>query len=66
MYNLLVSGRDGTWDGSPWTIEASRCVCEYTDKEISRKFEALDAGAINELKKLPCIFAYETPSSTPP
>lgn len=66
MYNLLVSAVEDTWDGTPWMIEASRCVREYTDTEISRKFEALDAAAVNELKKLPCIFAYEAPSKTAP
>jgi hypothetical protein len=66
MYNLLVAGVEGTWDGTPWMIDASRCVREYTDTEISRKFEALDATAVNELKKLPCIFAYESPTKAAP
>lgn len=60
MYNLLVSAIPGTWDGEPWTVEFSRCVREYTDKAITQKFGELDTAAVNELKKLPCVFAYET------
>jgi hypothetical protein len=60
MYNLLVSAREGTWDGDPWTVDLGRCVREYTDTAITQKFGELDTAAVNELKKLPCVFAYET------
>ncbi len=66
MYNLLVSAMEGSWDGDPWMIELGRCVREYTDTAITQKFGELDAVAVNELKKLPCIFSYETPSKVPP
>ena len=60
MYNLLVSGDNEAWKGEPWQIELSRCVREYTDNEITERFGSLNADAIDELRKLPCVFAYET------
>lgn len=66
MYNLLISAMDGTWDGEPWTVELGRCVREYTDTSITQKFGELDAVAVTELKRLPCIFAYEQPSKVAP
>lgn len=60
MYNLFVSANDEAWQGDHWQIEASRCVNEYTDEAIIERFGALDEAAIEELKRLPCIFAYET------
>lgn len=66
MYNLLVSSNEDAWDGEPWQVELARCVREYTDKEITRKFGELDASAVAELKRLPCIFAYETPNKKAP
>jgi hypothetical protein len=66
MYNLLVSSNEDAWDGKPWQVELARCVREYTDKEITQKFGELDAAAVAELKRLPCIFAYETPNKRAP
>jgi len=60
MYNLFVSAGVDAWDGEPWTVEESRCVREYTDKDITARFGELDAAAVAELKLLPCIFAYES------
>lgn len=59
MYNLLVAGGEGTWDGEPILLELGRCVREYTDTEITKRFGDLAAAAVSELKRLPCIFAYE-------
>ena len=59
MYNLFVSADPEAWDGKPWLIEMSRCVREYTDTEITKRFGEFDATAVAELKRLPCIFAYE-------
>lgn len=39
---------------------------EYTDTAITKRFAELDANAVNELRKLPSIFAYETPSKVAP
>lgn len=61
MYNLFVSGNVDTWDGEPWIVDIGRCIRdhEYTDTLIAERFGKLDAAAVNELKRLPCIFAYE-------
>jgi hypothetical protein len=59
MYNLLVSADDKAWEGEPYLIEAARCVREYTDTDITKRYAELDATAISELQRLPCIFAYE-------
>jgi hypothetical protein len=66
MYNLLVSTNEDAWDGDPWHIDLDRCVREYTDKEITKKLGDLDASAVSELKRLPCIFAYEMPNMKAP
>ena len=66
MYNLLVSGNEGAWHGDPWQIEAGRCVQEYTDNALTERFGQLTAEAIEELRKLPCIFAYESGSELAP
>jgi len=59
MYNLLVSGSDEAWQGDPFKIELLRCVLEYTDDNLMARFGELDAAAFAELKRLPCIFAFE-------
>jgi hypothetical protein len=66
MYNLLVSSSEDAWNGDPWQIELERCVREYTDKEITQKLGDLYASAVADLKRLPCIFAYETPNKMDP
>jgi hypothetical protein len=66
MYNLLISGNEEAWAGQSWQIELSRCVREYTDKQITQKYGELDAAAVADLMRLPCIFAYESPSKKPP
>jgi len=59
MYNLLVSGSGDAWQGEPFQIELSRCVREYTDDNLTARFGELDAASCAELKRLPCIFAFE-------
>lgn len=59
MYNLFVCGSKESWQGEPWTIDASRCVNEYTDEAIIGQYGSLDPASIEALKRLPCIFAYE-------
>jgi len=66
MYNLFVSGDGKAWEGEPYLIETSRCVCEYTDIEIAKRFAKLDVVAIGELQRLPCIFAHESRCNKPP
>lgn len=59
MYNLLVSGNDESWDGNPYTLEVGRCVREYTDKEITEKYGEFTQSEVDEIRRFPCIFAYE-------
>lgn len=59
MYNLFVSALEDSWGGEPWQVEIDRCVRMYTNTEITQKFGELDAVSVAELKKFPCIFAYE-------
>lgn len=66
MYNLLVSSNEDAWNGDPWQIELDRCVREYTDAEITKRLGELNAASIAELKRLPCIFAYEAPNRLSP
>lgn len=59
MYNLFVSSSKDSWNGKPIILELSRCVREYTDIEITEKYKNLGDTEINELRRFPCIFAYE-------
>jgi TIR domain len=59
MYHLFVSGDDEDWQGNPWQIELSRCVREYTAEEITKAYGGLTPAQIDELRRYPCIFAYE-------
>lgn len=58
MYNLIVAGQAGAWDGSPYKLESSR-IGEYTDDVIAQRYKALDQPAITELQSFPTLFAYE-------
>jgi hypothetical protein len=66
MYNLFISAGSTAWNGEPWQIEQSRCVREYTDNAIIEQFGELDGAAIEALKKLPCIFGYESSNCKAP
>lgn len=59
MYSLLVSGNDESWDGEPYILEVGRCVREYTDKGITEKFGEFTQAQVDEIRRFPCIFAYE-------
>jgi hypothetical protein len=59
MYNLFVSGKDQSWSGEPHLFDRSRCLREYTDTELTKRFAELDAAAVSELQRLPCVSAYE-------
>lgn len=59
MFNLLISGNPESWDSSPYEIERSRAVVEYTANEISERYKFFDDKAIRELKSFPCLFVIE-------
>jgi len=59
VYNLLVFGNEDAWDGEPCFLEIGRCVREHTDKEITKKYGDFTNDQVEEIKRFPCIFAYE-------
>ncbi len=66
LYNLFVSGIEEDWTGDPFHLELSRCIREYTASRLTTRFGGLDATSILELKRAPCIFAYEIGLKKPP
>jgi hypothetical protein len=66
MFNLFVSAGADAWNGDPWETDRFRCVNEYTDKEIIEDYGSFSEDDINELKLMPCIFAYETSNERNP
>lgn len=60
MYNLLVSGDENSWEGDPFEIEMSRCIREYSDTAIVEKYKDLTDAIVRDIKRFPCIFAYES------
>lgn len=66
MYNLFVSADDNSWEGNPFEIDLSRCIREYTDREIVEKYKDLTEAMIREIKRFPCLFAYENPCKKSP
>ena len=59
MYNLLVCNEMWEWDGKPYTLEIGRCVREYTSIEITKKYAEFTQSQIDEIRRFPCVFAYE-------
>ena len=58
MYNLIVAGQHGAWDGRPYRLDVSR-FGEYTDDAVAEKYKIVDPAAIAELQSVPALFAYE-------
>jgi hypothetical protein len=59
VYNLLVSGNTESWEGEPLILEEGRCAREYTDAEITQKYGEFTHSQVEEIRRFPCIFAYE-------
>jgi hypothetical protein len=59
LFNLLISANPESWDSSPYEIERSRAVVEYTVNEISERYKFFDEKAIRELKSFPSLFVIE-------
>ena len=59
MFNLFISSNPSSWESSPYEIERSRAVVEYTANEISERYKFFDENAINELKSFPALFITE-------
>lgn len=59
MYNLFVSSDTKDWRGKPFFLELGRCIREYTDTKLTRRYGELNDIAVKELQRFPCVFAYE-------
>jgi len=59
MYNLFVSADENSWEGNPFEMDLSRCIREYTDKEIVEKYQDLTEAIIREIKRFLCLFAID-------
>ena len=58
MYNLIITASDGAWDKPDHVLSFGRFL-EYTDEQTTAKFAKLDRASIEELTRLPTLFAYE-------
>lgn len=58
MYNLLVTAHSGAWDSDGYEFDRDR-FGEHSPTRVMEKFRSLDPDAIEELKTLPTLFAYE-------
>ncbi|MFD0586455.1 hypothetical protein ACFQZE_00465 [Paenibacillus sp. GCM10027627] len=59
LYNLFISGDENAWESSTIIFTLDRCLREYTEKDIVERFGKLGSSDIEQIKRLPCIFAYE-------
>lgn len=59
MINLLITSDGTAWTKSPAFMEPERCLTEYILPELKEKYSKLSNEMIEQLKKIPCIFAYE-------
>jgi len=64
MYNLLITSEAGAWNKPSYKFDRSRFL-EYTNEEVAEKFEGLSPKQIEDLKSLPCLFAYEVWADKP-
>src|SRR5947209_1291371 len=58
MYNLLVTAQSRAWDSAEYEYDRER-FGEFSPPRIMERFRSLDPTAIEELKSLPTLFAYE-------
>lgn len=59
MINFIMVYADNTWDKSPAFIDRERCLTEYILPEYKEKYSNFSEESIEELKRMPCVFAYE-------
>lgn len=59
MLNLILTSLENLWDNSPAFFDTERSLTEYILPELKEKYASLSGEAVEELKKIPCIFAYE-------
>lgn len=59
LLNLIITSYENHWTSSPAFFEKERSLTEYILPELKEKYASLSDDAIEELKQIPCIFAYE-------
>lgn len=59
MLNLIISNNENAWTSSPFVMQKARCLTEYILPDLKEAYGSFTRQAIEELKTLPCIFAYE-------
>lgn len=59
MLNLLITSDGSAWTKSPVFMEPDRCLTEYILPELKEQYSSLSKEVIEEVKKFPCLFAYE-------
>lgn len=59
LYNLFISGDENAWESNTYIFDLDRCLREYTEKDLFDRFGKFGISEVNEIKKLPCVFAYE-------
>lgn len=64
MYNLIVTAEAKAWEGPNYVLDLSRYL-EHTDEALRQRLRVLDAGTIEQLTKLPTLFAYESQVDAP-
>jgi len=58
MYSLVVTAQVGAWDRRGYEYPRDR-FCEFTHDDLEERFRSLGTDAIEELKRIPTLFAYE-------
>ena len=68
MYNLFVDSDANAWDGDVQKFSIDRCLREreYTDRDLAARYGSLSSDAIEELRRYPCVFAYESQCNKDP
>lgn len=59
MLNLFITYDNTAWKKSPTFMEKNRCLTEYILPEFKEKYSDFSIESIQELVKIPCVFAYE-------
>lgn len=59
MYHLFISADENSWDGASFDLDRDRCIKEYTATDLAEQYADFTDKSIADLKKFPCIFAYE-------
>jgi hypothetical protein len=58
MFNFIVTGYDGAWNGKPFELDLDR-LGEHTNYAIAEKYKKLTDAVISELLSFLSLFAYE-------